>query len=156
MIKTISFLKTFLLFLSVALFGFACGSGKKSDLPVVQLNADGNKVEVEVANTEPTRMAGLMFRRDMGENTGMLFVFSDSQPRAFWMKNTLIPLSIAFMDDKGKIENILEMPPQTEQTFRSAGAAKYALEMNAGWFTKKGVKAGDVIEGAVQAPASKD
>lgn len=87
-------------------------------------------------------MAGLMFRKDLGSDVGMLFVFSDSQQRAFWMKNTLIPLSIAYMNEKGAVENILEMPPQTEQSFMSAGPAKFALEMNAGWFSKHGVKPG--------------
>lgn len=156
MTKTIGFFKIFGLVFTLVLFGLSCGSTKKSDLPVVELTVDGNKAVVEVANTEPTRMSGLMFRREMDENHGMLFVFSDSQPRAFWMQNTLIPLSIAFMDEKGRIENILEMPPQTEQTFRSAGPAKYALEMNAGWYSKRGIKAGDMINGVVQAPASKD
>jgi uncharacterized membrane protein (UPF0127 family) len=144
------------IFLVLALLGSSCKPELKSDLPIVQLAIDGNKIMVEVANTESTRMAGLMFRNELGTDNGMLFVFSDDASRAFWMKNTLIPLSIAFMDEKGVIENTLEMPPQTEQTFMSAGPAKYALEMNAGWYTKHGIKQGDMVVGATTAPSSKD
>jgi uncharacterized membrane protein (UPF0127 family) len=156
MTRIIGFLKVLIGGMALTLAGVSCSSGLKSDMPVAQLAIDGNKAEVEVANTEPTRMAGLMFRRDMGKNNGMIFVFSDVKPRAFWMKNTLIPLSIAFADDSGKIENILEMPPQTEQSFMSAGPARYALEMNAGWFSKLNIKPGDSIQGLTSVPASKD
>jgi len=128
----------------------------KSGLPTTRLTIDGNNIAAEVANTESTRMAGLMFRRDLGVDNGMLFVFPDAKLRAFWMKNTLIPLSIAFINDKGVIVNELEMPPQTEQTFMSDGPAQYALEMNAGWFTKRGIKPGDMVLGATTAPSAKE
>ena len=95
-----------------------------------------------------------MFRKSMGENNGMLFVFHETALRAFWMKNTYIPLSIAFMDDKGIILNVLEMPPLTEDSFFSKGGAKYALEMNAGWFEKNGLKPGDPVIGLDQAPSA--
>ncbi|HVM32210.1 MAG TPA: DUF192 domain-containing protein [bacterium] len=134
--------------------GVACHPKEKSGLPVVTLTIDGHPVEAEVANQESTRMTGLMFRREMDKDHGMIFVFADSQIRAFWMKNTFIPLSIAYMDDKGVILNILEMPPQTEDAFYSAGQAKYALEMNTGWYKKNGVKAGDRVEGLAAAPAA--
>ena len=93
-----------------------------------------------------------MFRQHMDSDNGMLFVFDDTAERYFWMKNTVIPLSIAFMDEKGIILNILEMPPETEQTFPSAGPAKYALEMNTGWFSQNGLKVGDLVDGALAAP----
>jgi len=128
----------------------------KSDLPVADLKMGKSEIYVEVANKDVTREAGLMFRRKLEWDNGMLFVFNDSAVRYFWMKNTFIPLSIAFIDDQGKILNILEMPPQTEQTFPSAGPAKYALEMNSGWFAKEGIKPGDVIQGLVEAPKSQD
>lgn len=153
--KQIGF-KFFLIGTAVLLLGFSCRPGPKSDLPVVPLTIDGHAIWVEVAHKPSTRMAGLMFRREMGADDGMLFVFPDRAPRAFWMKNTLIPLSIAFMDEKGAIENILEMPPQTEENFLSQGPAKYALEMNAGWFGRKGVKPGDRVEGLAQAPQAQD
>jgi uncharacterized protein len=113
-------------------------------------------VQAEVANTPPTRETGLMFRSGMDRDHGMLFVFADSTPLQFWMKNTLIPLSISFMDAQGRILNILEMPPQTEETFPSKGPAKYALEMNKGWYADHGVKAGDVVEGALKAPKAEE
>ncbi len=133
-----------------------CKQEIKSDLPVAKLTLRQKTIEVEVANKEATRMAGLMFRASMPRDHGMLFVFSDDTQRYFWMKNTQIPLSIAFMDDQGKIENILEMPPYTEDTFPSAGPAKYALEMNKGWFDQNGLKAGDVVEGLKEAPTPVD
>jgi uncharacterized protein len=132
--------------------GFSCRQTLKSDLPVTSLKINGHEIFVEVANTETTREAGLMFREHMDWDNGMLFVFDDTAQRYFWMKNTVIPLSIAFMDEKGVILNILEMPPETEQNFPSNGPARFALEMNTGWFTKNGLKAGDLVEGALEAP----
>ena len=132
--------------------GLSCRGSLRSDLPVVTLHLGGKTVQAEVANREATRDAGLMFRNELGKDNGMLFVFPDSQKRYFWMKNTMIPLSIAFMDAKGNILNILEMPPQTEQTFASDGPARFALEMNAGWFRRNGLHAGDPVQGVLQAP----
>ncbi len=156
MVKNRRFLCLLCLTLALILQGFSCESKPKSDLPVVPLKVDGHAIWVEVANKEATRSSGLMFRREMDWDAGMLFIFSDSAQRYFWMKNTLIPLSIAFMDDQGKILNILEMPPQTEQTFPSEGPARFALEMNAGWFTKGGIKPGDVVQGVLEAPKAQD
>ena len=130
----------------------ACHPKEKSVLPVVTLTIDGHAIEAEVANKESTRMTGLMFRSEMDKNHGMIFVFPDAQIRTFWMKNTILPLSIAYMDSKGVILNILEMPPETEDTFYSAGQAQYALEMNTGWYKNNGVKAGDQVEGLAAAP----
>jgi uncharacterized protein len=149
-------LATILFFATITLFGFSCNHVIKSDLPTTSLKLGKHEIFVEVANQEATRETGLMFRHEMDWDNGMLFVFDDSAQRYFWMKNTLIPLSIAFIDDKGTILNILEMPPQTEQTFPSYGPAKFALEMNAGWFTKNGLKAGDVVEGVLTAPKPTD
>jgi uncharacterized membrane protein (UPF0127 family) len=143
-----------LIFLTTALLllGSACRSGEKSDLPIVHLKIDGHDVAAEVANNEITRETGLMFRKDMDWNHGMIFVFPDSEVRAFWMKNTVLPLSIAYMNSKGIILNILEMPPETEDTFLSNGQAEYALEMNTGWYAKNGIKPGDTVEGLSSAP----
>lgn len=147
-----TFLKTIFIFGITVLFGFSCRQTLKSNLPVTTLMLNGHKVLVEVANQEATREAGLMFRQHMDWDNGMLFVFKDAQPLQFWMKNTVIPLSIAFMDEKGTILNILEMPPQTLDTFPSKGPAKFALEMNAGWYTQNGLKAGDLVDGVLAAP----
>jgi uncharacterized membrane protein (UPF0127 family) len=145
-------LGSILFFGTIILFGFSCHHVLKSDLPTVSLKLGGHEIFVEVANQEATRETGLMFRHEMDWDNGMLFVFDDSAQRYFWMKNTLIPLSIAFIDEKGIILNILEMPPQTEQTFPSYGPAKFALEMNAGWFTKNKLKAGDLVDRVLMAP----
>lgn len=134
--------------------GLACHPAEKSGLAVVTLTIDGQAVEAEVANREATRMAGLMFRREMGKNHGMIFIFPDSQIRAFWMKNTVIPLSIAYIDSRGVILNILEMPPETEDSFYSKGNAQYALEMNSGWYKARGIQAGDRVEGLKAAPTA--
>ncbi len=142
------------LFLSVGLGG--CKQEIKSDLPLVHLTLGSKSVTVEVANKNATRMSGLMFRASLPADQGMLFVFPDDTVRAFWMKNTEIPLSIAFIDDQGKIENILEMPPYTEDSFYSAGPAKYALEMNKQWFENHGLKAGDLVAGVKDAPPAVD
>ena len=137
---------------SFLLGGFSCRPKPKSDLPVLALKLGGQEVWVEVANKEATRSSGLMFRQAMDWNNGMLFVFADSQTRAFWMKNTLIPLSIAFLDEKGTILNIAEMQPQNEESIWSNGPARFAIEMNGGWYSKEGVKPGDVVEGVLDAP----
>jgi len=125
-------------------------------MPVVSLKVDGQEVWAEVANKEATRSSGLMFRQEMDWNNGMLFVFPDTAMRAFWMKNTLIPLSVAFMDEKGNIINTEEMIPQSEQSVWSKGPAKYVLEMNGGWFGKEGVKPGDKMEGVLTAPKAEN
>lgn len=104
-----------------------------------------------VADTEQGRSDGLMYVTHLPENTGMLFVFDGEQPLAFWMKNTLIPLAIAFADDKGVIVDIQEMSPQMSMvstevpTYRSQKPATFALEMNKGWFARNKVKVGDRI-----------
>jgi uncharacterized membrane protein (UPF0127 family) len=146
----------FLCFVFLGLGPAGCKQEIKSDLPMAKLTLRQRSITVEVANKAATRMTGLMFRRSLPRDQGMLFVFPDDTVRAFWMKNTQIPLSIAFIDDKGKIENILEMPPYSEDQFFSEGPAKYALEMNAGWFSRNGLKAGDPVEGVKSAPPATD
>ncbi len=153
-LNTKPWLKIFLLGGALLLGGASCHKTLKSDMPVFTLHMGGREVQVEVANKPATRFSGLMYRRELDEDTGMLFIFPDSARRAFWMKNTLIPLSVAFIDEKGVIENILEMPPETEQNFLSNGPAKFVLEMNTGWYTKRGVKPGDSILDVLKAPTA--
>ena len=129
--------------------GASCRSKTEEALPKVELKIGGKQIRVELADTPSTQMAGLMFRKALAPDAGMLFAFPDSKPRSFWMRNTYIPLSIAYMDEKGVILNILEMTPHSEESNYSRGPAKFALEMNAGWFAGKGVKAGDVIGGLI-------
>jgi len=123
-------------------------------LPMMELNADIHRIEAEVAFTQQTRMRGLMGRRLMGPIHGMLFVFeAPAAKQCMWMRNTLIPLSVAFIDERGKILNIEDMQPQTESNHCSAGPARFALEMNLGWFKQRGIGAGMPIGGIERAPA---
>jgi uncharacterized membrane protein (UPF0127 family) len=121
-------------------------------LPSITLSAGGQPIRADVAATDATREKGLMFREKMGKNEGMLFVFSSVGYHAMWMRNTPLPLSVAFMDEAGKILSIHEMEPQSESTHQSAGPARFALEMNKGWFATHKVKVGDAIKGLDKAP----
>ncbi len=109
-------------------------------------------LKVEVAREEPQRLQGLMFRKNLGREEGMLFIFDELAYQSIWMKNTLIPLSVAFIDRDGVILNILDMEPQTLDSHMSAGPALYAIETNKGWFAAKKVKAGDKVTGLPKAP----
>ncbi len=122
-------------------------------LPTLALNAGIHVIQAEVANTFPSRAQGLMFRKSLGANHGMLFVFPEAGPQCMWMKNTYVPLSVAFIDERGVILNIADMQPQSEDSHCAAGPARYALEMNRGWFAAKGVKPGARISGIERAPA---
>ncbi len=116
-------------------------------LPAVRLNAGIHNIRAEVARTPEQRATGLMHRRELGANDGMLFVFEQAGVQCFWMRNTLVPLSIAFLADDGRIVNIADMQPQSEQSQCSAQPVRHALEMNQGWFARRGVRAGAAISG---------
>ena len=118
-----------------------------ADLPSRTLNIRDQKLVVEVASTPETRATGLMNRFSLRQDHGMLFVFEAPQPLAFYMKNTYIPLSIAFVDAHGRILNIEDMRPLDESTHWSRGVAQYAIEMRQGWFAAKGIGVGDVVGG---------
>jgi len=117
------------------------------ELPTVPLTINGHKITAEVAKTTEQVTTGLMHRFSLRPDHGMVFVFDRSEPRAFWMKNTFIPLSIAFVAADGRIINVDEMQPHDESTHTSRGPALYAIEMRKGWFTERGIKSGDVITG---------
>jgi uncharacterized protein len=127
----------------------------RAQMPEITLTIAGHKLVAEVAATDPQRMQGLMYRRIMPENRGMLFVFSEDDKHAMWMKNTFLPLSVAFIDGQGVITNIEDMKPHTEDAHGAVRPVRYALEMNLGWFAKRGIKAGAKIEGLEKAPAPK-
>jgi uncharacterized protein len=112
------------------------------NLPVAQLQAGMHNIRAQVAATPEQRATGLMHRKDMPQHEGMLFVFEQPSQQCFWMKNTLLPLSIAFVADDGTVVNIDEMKPQTLESHCSVKPVRYVLEMNEGWFAKRGVKAG--------------
>lgn len=122
------------------------------DLPVMELTTGMHRIEAEVVNTQETRMRGLMMRRSMPTHRGMLFVFDDFARHCMWMKNTLLPLSVAFIDEQGRIINVEDMQPQTEDNHCAAKPARYALEMNAGWFKKRGLGPGTALNGIDRAP----
>jgi uncharacterized protein len=104
-------------------------------------------LKVEVAENDAQRAKGLMFREKMAKNDGMLFIFEEPAYQSMWMKNTLIPLSVAFLDREGVILSIHDMQPQTLDSHMSAGPALYAIETNKGWFAERGIKAGDRATG---------
>ncbi|MEI6759948.1 MAG: DUF192 domain-containing protein [Betaproteobacteria bacterium] len=119
----------------------------QTDLPRTKLSAGMHLIEVQVAATPEQRATGLMFRREMPASEGMLFVFEQPTPQCFWMKNTLLPLTAAFVADDGSIVNLADMKPQTTDSHCSDKPVRYVLEMNHGWFAKKGIKAGFKLGG---------
>ena len=121
-------------------------------LPTVAINAGMHIIQAELAQTPEQRSTGMMMRKTMGTNEGMLFVFEQSAKQCFWMKNTLLPLSIAFVAADGTVVNIDEMKPQTLESHCSTNAVPFVLEMNTGWYTKRGIKAGFKLKGAPFAP----
>ena len=118
-----------------------------AELPTVQLKAGMHLIRAEVAADNATRMQGLMHRQSLGANAGMLFIFDEAQIHCMWMKNTLIPLSVAFIDASGTIINIADMQPHSEQSHCASTPAVFALEMTRGWFAQRGVKAGTKLGG---------
>ncbi|NYG31149.1 DUF192 domain-containing protein [Sphaerotilus montanus] len=123
-------------------------------LPTTQLTAGMHLIRAEVADDDGERQIGLMHRPSMGASDGMVFVFEQPGVQCFWMRNTLIPLSAAFIDDSGTIVNIEDMKPQSDDSHCSKKPVRFVLEMNKGWFDKRGLKAGSVIGGAVFKPAA--
>ena len=126
------------------------------DLPLVDLTIKTAKLKAEVAADNNTRTIGLMNRFSLQPDHGMVFVFAQSEPLAFWMRNTFVPLSIAYIDSKGVIVNIVDMKPQDESTHPSAGPAMFALEMKQGWFKERGIVAGDKVNGLDKAGRAKN
>lgn len=116
------------------------------------LRIQGQEIRAEVANTPESRSQGLMFRPSLPEAAGMVFVFPEIGRHAMWMKNTKVPLSVAFIDGDGRILNIEDMSPYTEATHQSAGPARYALEVNRGWFARHGIAPGARVEGLARLP----
>lgn len=113
----------------------------------VELSAGMHRINVQVAASPQERQIGLMHRREMPQHEGMLFVFEQPATQCFWMRNTLLPLTAAFVADDGTIVNLADMKPETEDSHCSARPVRYVLEMNLGWFAKKGVKAGSSLAG---------
>lgn len=122
-------------------------------LPTTTLSVNGKKITAEVADDNTERATGLMFREKLAPDSGMLFIMPQSSPAVFWMKNTLIPLSVAYVNEAGMILEIHDLKPRDETPVRSGfPSIAYALEMEQGWFTKNGVLAGDVMRGLPPLP----
>lgn len=125
----------------------AAQTGPQPKLPTIELTAGMHVIQAEVARTSEQQMVGMMFRTQMGTNEAMLFVNDSKEVRCFWMRNTLIPLSIAFIADDGTVVNIADMAPRSEASHCSAQPVRFALEMNQGWFAKRGIAAGSKLRG---------
>jgi hypothetical protein len=132
---------------SLIVFAVLAAAPAFAQIPVAQLNAGMHLIHAEVVSDPGTRAQGLMYRKSMPQNAGMLFIFDEAEVHCMWMKNTLIPLSVAFIDDRGAIVNIEDMAPQTEASHCAAQPVRYALEMNRGWFAARGVKPGSRLGG---------
>ncbi|MEP6789762.1 MAG: DUF192 domain-containing protein [Ramlibacter sp.] len=132
--------------LAAALFS-AQAQEAQMNLQRVKLSAGMHQIDAQVAQNNEQRMIGLMNRKEMPQHEGMLFVFEQPSKQCFWMKNTLLPLTAAFVDDDGTVVNLEDMKPQTLDSHCSAKPVRYVLEMNQGWFTKKGIKAGYKLAG---------
>lgn len=122
-------------------------TGPQPKLPTVDLTAGMHLIKAELAVTAEQQAVGMMGRKQMGVNEGMLFVNADDQMRCFWMRNTLLPLSIAFLAADGTVINVAEMQPLSDQSHCSARPARFALEMNTGWFSKRGIGPGFRLRG---------
>jgi uncharacterized membrane protein (UPF0127 family) len=122
------------------------------DLPRVTLTAGMHLIQAQVATTPQQQAMGLMHRKEMSANEGMLFIFEQATRQCFWMQNTLLPLTAAFLADDGTIVNLADMKPQTTESHCSAQPVRFVLEMNQGWFAKRGLKAGSRLGGPVFSP----
>jgi uncharacterized membrane protein (UPF0127 family) len=124
----------------------------QTNLPRIKLQAGMYQIDTQLAQTPDQRSMGLMFRKEMPQHEGMLFVFEQPATQCFWMKNTFLPLTAAFVADDGTIVNLVDMKPQTTDSHCSEKPVRFVLEMNQGWFAKKGLKAGSRLSGTAFKP----
>lgn len=136
-----------LLVLPAALVGFAHAQTPQSDLQRIRLTAGMYQIDAQVAKTPEQRQIGLMFRKEMPQSEGMVFVFEQPATQCFWMRNTLLPLTAAFVADDGRIVNLVDMQPMTEDSHCSKEPVRFVLEMNQGWFARKNIKEGTKLGG---------
>jgi uncharacterized membrane protein (UPF0127 family) len=129
------------------LLAAATAHAQQPSLPAIQLSAGMHLIRAEVADRDATRSLGLMHRTSLPPNGGMLFIFDTSGVHCMWMKNTLLPLSVAFVDESGAIVNIADMQPLSEASHCAARPVRYALEMTQGWFAGRGIRAGTRLRG---------
>ena len=132
---------------AILLLAWCLAASVRAQLLVVDLTAGMHLIRAEVADSMGSRMQGLMHRESMPQGSGMVFVFEANATHCMWMKNTLIPLSVAFLDQAGTILNVADMQPHSEQSHCASRPARYALEMNKGWFAQRGIKPGAKLRG---------
>lgn len=135
--------------LATPLPSFAQVNMAQTTLERVALTAGIHRIDAQIAATPQQREIGLMFRQNMPQQEGMIFVFEQANQQCFWMKNTVLPLSAAFVEDDGTVVNVVDMKPQTLDSHCSDKPVRYVLEMNIGWFAKKGIKAGARLQGSL-------
>ena len=143
-----NFFKFYIAFLAIAAGMAGAQNTPQTQLQRTILRAGIHQIDTQLATTTEQRMTGLMYRKEMPLHEGMLFVFEAPAEQCFWMKNTLLPLSAAFIADDGTIVNIADMQAQTTTSHCSAQPVRFVLEMNRGWFAKKGLKAGSQLAGS--------
>lgn len=133
----------------IALMGnmAAAQNTPQMELPRIKLSAGIHLIDTQLATTPEQRATGLMLRKEMASSEGMLFVFEQAAEQCFWMKNTILPLTAAFVADDGRIVNLADMQPQTTESHCSTQPVRYVLEMNQGWFKKQGIRAGFKLGG---------
>ena len=142
----------------IAFLGFVVATsvlaqdGPQPRLPAIKLTVGMYVIQAEVAQTPSEQTIGLMCRQTLGINEGMLFIYDSPKVHCFWMRNTLLPLTIAFIADDGSIVNLKDMQPKTETPHCSAKPVRYALEMHQGWFDKRGLKPGSKLRGGPFTP----
>ncbi|MDL9998136.1 DUF192 domain-containing protein [Variovorax sp. J22P240] len=133
--------------LSATLLTFAQAQEPQSNLQRTKLSAGMYQIDVQIAQTPEQRQIGLMFRKEMPQAEGMIFVFEQPATQCFWMKNTLLPLTAAFVADDGRIVNLVDMKPMSEDSHCSKEPVRFVLEMNQGWFARKNIKEGSRLGG---------
>lgn len=144
--------------LGLLALGLTCAHAQNTpqrNLPRIALNAGMYRIDAQVAATPEQRQIGLMFRAEMPAHEGMLFIFEQPAVQCFWMKNTLLPLTAAFVADDGRIVNLVDMQAHSEKSHCSTQPVRYVLEMQQGWFTKRGFQAGSVLGGSPFAGAAR-
>tara|TARA_Y100001960_G_scaffold224383_1_gene234889 strand:+ start:2894 stop:3328 length:435 start_codon:yes stop_codon:yes gene_type:complete len=141
-------MRLFVLFILLSFLSLSANA----EMPIIQLKISDYNISAEVAYKKEYRIKGLMYRNSIDINSGMLFVFPEINHHSMWMANTYIPLSIAFLDQNGIIINIIDMEPLTRTKYSATNKAKYALEMNLGWFSSRNIQTGRKIIGLENAP----
>lgn len=137
--------RTLVIMLAFSALGVASGCSRKAGLETAELEINGHRFTVEIAADDDSRARGLMFRDSLEPRHGMLFVFEDDQQRSFWMRDTSIPLSIAYIRRDGTITEIYDMQPYSLEPVDSVAPVRYALEINQGEFRELGIRPGDRV-----------